>query len=146
MKAVVCRVQRAKVHVQDTCLGSIDRGLLAYIGVIAGDRLEQAQWLAAKLASLRIFPDEQGKMNRSVADIGGGLLLVPNFTLAARSHKGTRPSFTDAALPPVASPLFDALVAQCRAIVPTACGQFGADMQIDSLADGPVTIILDSTG
>ena len=144
MKAVVSRVSRASVVADGLPTGAIERGLVVYVGVVEGDGPVQAQWLANKLVALRIFSDEQGKLNLSVADVGGGLLLIPNFTLAGRTKKGTRPSFTDAADPAAATTLFDAVVEHCSRAVLTATGVFGANMQIDSVADGPVTILLDT--
>ena len=113
MRAVVCRVESASVEVEGRTVGRIDRGLLAYIGVYRGDGSEQARWMADKLLALRLFPDEAGRMNRSVRDVAGSILLIPNFTLAARTRKGTRPSFTDAADPADAQPLFDHLARRC---------------------------------
>lgn len=144
MRAVVCRVERASVEVADECVGRIGRGLLVYVGVFEGDGEAEVRWMAEKLPALRLFPDDGGKMNRSVRDVGGGLLLVPNFTLAGRTRKGTRPSFTDAADPAVATGLFDALAGRCREAVEVATGQFGADMQIDARFDGPVTVIVET--
>lgn len=144
MKAVVSRVDRARCEVDEQATGEIGAGLLVYIGVVHGDGEAEADWLADKLTALRIFPDEKGKMNRSVTDIGGGLLLIPNFTLAGRTKKGTRPSFTDAAHPETAEPLFQRIVERCAKIVPTATGLFGAHMIITSTANGPVTVIVDT--
>ena len=153
MRAVVCRVERASVAVGGEMVGRIGPGLLAYIGVVRGDTEDQAAWLARKLCGLRVFPDEQGRMNRSVQQISrtdpagettGGLLLIPNFTLAGRTRKGTRPSFTDAADPAEAEPLFNELAQRCRDQVETAAGVFGADMRIDARFDGPVTLVIDT--
>lgn len=144
MKAVVSRVSHAAVRVDGEVVGQIDAGLLAYIGVMKGDDAAAADWLADKLVALRIFADDEGKMNRGVADVGGRVLLIPNFTLAGRTKKGTRPSFTDAAPPQAARELFDTLVARCARHVPTATGRFGSHMRIDSEADGPITITIDS--
>ena len=126
-------------------VGRCGVGLLCYVGVMAGDREADADWLAGKLTALRIFPDDQGRMNRSVAEVGGGLLLISNFTLAGRAKKGARPSFTDAAPPDAARPLFERVAARCAAVVPTETGRFGAPMQIESVADGPITVIVSST-
>ncbi len=144
MRAVVCRVQRASVAVAEQTVGRIDRGLLAYIGVVHDDGPDQTAWLARKLTQLRIFPDEQDRMNRSLIDIGGSLLLIPNFTLAARAGSGARPSFTDAAKPDAAEPLFDRLIAACSESVQVASGKFGAAMRIESICDGPVTLVIDT--
>jgi len=144
VKAVVSRVENASVTVDGQVVGEIGRGLLVYVGVVAGDAESDADWLADKLIDLRIFPDEAGRMNRSTFDLGGGLLLIPNFTLAGRTKKGTRPSFTDAADPAVARSLFERLAARCAGRVTAAAGVFGAHMSIASTADGPVTLALDT--
>lgn len=143
MRAVISRVRSAVCQVDGQTTGAIQRGLLVYLGVLEGDGDDLPVTMARKLTQLRIFPDEDGRMNRSVADIGGGILLIPNFTLAARTKKGTRPSFTDAAAPPVAERLYQRVADECGKSVTTATGRFGADMRIESVADGPVTIILD---
>ena len=144
MKAVVCRVNRAAVRVDDQLVGEIERGLLAYIGFIDGDDASKLPWMANKLASLRLFPDDDGKMNLSTRDIGGGLLLIPNFTLAGQTRKGNRPSFTEALDPTLAGPLFDQFAAACSEFVPVATGIFGAHMIIDSQCDGPITVLVES--
>jgi D-tyrosyl-tRNA(Tyr) deacylase len=144
MRAVVCRVQQASVVVDEQEVGSVERGLLAYIGVVEGDGQAQVDWMGRKLTQLRIFPDERDRMNRSLIDIGGGLLLIPNFTLAARAGSGARPSFTDAAKPDVAQQLFERLVETCGRSVPVASGRFGAQMRIESMCDGPVTLVIDT--
>ena len=144
MRAVVCRVNRATVAAEGTLSGRIDRGLLVFLGVMCGDGMEQVRWMAEKLVQLRLFPDEQGKMNRSVKEIGGGLLLIPNFTLAGDARRGTRPSFSDAAPPDEARPLFEQVIAACGAHGPVASGVFGAHMDIDAQCDGPITIVVDS--
>ncbi len=144
MKAVISRVNAARCEVDGKVTGEIGAGLLVYIGVVGGDGETQADWLADKLLALRVFPDDEGKMNRSVTDIGGGLLLIPNFTLAGRTKKGTRPSFTDAAPPEVAEPLLRRIARRCAATVPVGAGIFGAHMLIASTANGPVTVILET--
>jgi D-aminoacyl-tRNA deacylase len=144
MRAVICRVDRASVQVEGQTVGRIGRGLLAYVGVMQGDDDGDARWLAEKLVALRLFSDEAGKMNLSAGQTGGALLLVPNFTLAGRTGKGTRPSYSDAAAPSVAQQLFEKVAASCAAALPTAMGRFGAHMTIDARFDGPVTVILDS--
>lgn len=144
MRAVISRVDSANVSVDGETIGAIERGLLVYLGVMHGDGQPQAQWLADKLVNLRIFPDDDGRMNRSVLDIGGGVLLIPNFTLAADTQKGTRPSFTGAAHPTDAQPLFDHVAALLHERVSTATGRFGAHMAIQSAANGPVTIVVDT--
>jgi len=144
MNAVLQRVSHARVTVHSDVVGQIERGLLVYVGVHVDDGPDQADKLAHKIASLRIFEDEEGKMNLSVRDIGGGLLVVPNFTLQADARKGRRPAFILAARPEQAEPLFHAVVTALAALgCPVATGVFGAHMHIDSQADGPVNIILD---
>lgn len=144
MRSVVQRVGRARVTVGGEEVGAIERGLLALVGVMEGDETEDARWLEHKLLSLRVFEDEAGKMNRSVKDIGGQLLLVSQFTLAADVGKGARPSFVQAMHPAQARPMFDALVESLRQAVPVATGTFGAHMQVELVNDGPVTLWLDS--
>lgn len=147
MRTVIQRVTRAAVHVDGTCVGRIDHGLLALVGITHDDTMQEVAWMAEKLLSLRVFPDDDGKMNRNVVDAGGGLLLVSQFTLYGNLRKGTRPSFIEAARPEVAQPLFDALVATCKAMangsVPVQQGIFGAMMQVELVNDGPVTVILE---
>lgn len=146
MIALIQRVTRAHVEVGGRTVGAIDRGMLALIGVEAADTGEIVPRLLEKLLTYRIFPDDAGKMNLNLQQIGGGLLLVPQFTLAADTRKGTRPSFTPAAPPPAARVLFDALLAAARAAhQPVASGEFGADMQVHLVNDGPVTFRLHVT-
>lgn len=141
MLAVVQRVSEAKVVVDGATLGEIGRGLLVLVCAERGDAEAQADKLLAKLLKLRIFSDEAGKMNRSVQDVGGGLLLVSQFTLAADTSGGNRPSFTNAAPPEEGRRLYDYFVAQARAAHPTvATGEFAADMKVHLVNDGPVTI------
>ena len=141
MLAVVQRVREAKVVVEGRTTGAIGPGLLALVCAERGDTEAQADKLLAKLLKLRIFSDEAGKMNRSVQHVGGGLLLVSQFTLAADVSGGTRPSFTNAAAPEEGRRLYDYLVAQARAAHPeVATGEFAADMQVHLVNDGPVTI------
>jgi D-tyrosyl-tRNA(Tyr) deacylase len=137
--ALLQRVTEASVTVEGKIIGSIGRGILALIGVERGDSDAQADRLAGKINSLRVFPDQAGKMNLSVRDIGGDLLLVPQFTLAADTHSGTRPSFSTAASPDEGRRLFDYLV---YALKPAATGRFGADMKVSLVNDGPVTFWL----
>lgn len=145
MKAVVQRVSRARVTVAGEETGSVERGLLVLLGVGIGDGPDDADLLASRIPVLRIFPDEAGRFDRSLLDIGGGLLVVSQFTLFADTSKGRRPSFTDAAPPEKAVPLYERFVAKvAEQGIRTATGRFGADMQIELIADGPVTIILDS--
>jgi D-tyrosyl-tRNA(Tyr) deacylase len=145
MIALIQRVTRSAVEVQGRSIGSIDAGILALVGVQPDDDAATAGRLLARVLGYRIFPDTQGRMNRSLAETGGGLLLVPQFTLAAETGKGTRPGFSTAAPPERARQLFEALVAQARvAHAPVACGEFGADMQVSLINDGPVTFWLES--
>jgi len=145
MRAVVQRVRSSRVVVSDKVVGEIGRGLLVLLGIRTGDTIEQARWLADKIIGLRIFEDEQGKMNVSVADSGGSVLVVSQFTLYGDCSKGRRPSFIDAARPEVAEPLYEAFANAVRLQgVPVATGEFGAMMQVELVNDGPVTVILDS--
>ena len=144
MKAVIQRVRWAEVEVEGRVVGRIERGLLVYAGVAVGDTVQEARRLADKVANLRIFPDDLGKLNLSVQDARGGVLAVSNFTLLADARKGRRPAFVAAAGPEIAGPIFDGLVACLRAAgVPVQQGVFGATMHIRSEADGPVNILLD---
>jgi len=146
MIALIQRVARAHVEVQGSTVGAIERGILALIGVEAADTPEIGARLLERMLTYRIFPDEAGKMNLNLQQIGGGLLLVPQFTLAADTHKGTRPSFSPAAPPETARALFEALLARARAAhSPVASGVFGADMQVHLVNDGPVTFSLNVT-
>lgn len=144
MKAVVQRVSKASVSVGREMLGAIGSGLVVLLGIGQGDGEEQAHWLSNKIANLRVFSDENGKMNRSVLDIGGQVLLISQFTLYGDTRRGNRPGFTDAALPDMAEPLVDRvgqLLAQAG--VPVVSGQFQAHMLVEIHNDGPVTIILE---
>ena len=145
MKAVVQRVSRAAVSVDGTVIGSVDAGFLVLAGVAPGDGPADAEALAAKIAGLRVFPDEEGRMNRSVLDAGGGALVVSQFTLYGDVRKGRRPSFTGAAPPEVAEPLVEELARRLAAHgVPVATGRFGARMQVELVNDGPVTLLIES--
>jgi D-tyrosyl-tRNA(Tyr) deacylase len=145
MRAVLQRVSRARVLVEAVTVGEISRGLLVLLGVAQGDTDQQARWLADKVCSLRIFEDDEGKMNRNLLDVGGSALVVSQFTLYGDCHKGRRPSFIEAALPDEAEPLYEAFAAEVRAQgVKTATGRFGAMMQVELVNDGPVTLIVDS--
>jgi len=140
MQVVLQRVTRAAVHVDGEVVGAIGVGLLALVGVGHRSTKEDAVWLAAKTKVLRVFRDQHGHMNRSVAEVGGSVLAISQFTLYADARKGRRPSFAGAASPERAETLYNAY---CAALaVPTATGVFGAHMQIEMVADGPVTIIL----
>jgi D-aminoacyl-tRNA deacylase len=142
---VVQRVLRAAVRVSGEVRGSIARGLLVFLGVANGDGEEAARFLADKLAALRIFEDGAGKMNRSVVDVGGGVLVVSQFTLLGDARKGNRPSFSDAAPPEAANALYERFCALLREKgLTVATGVFRAEMAVELVNDGPVTILLDS--
>ena len=143
MKALLQRVTEARVVIANATVGQIGPGLLVLVCAERGDSEAQADKLLAKILKLRIFSDEAGKMNRSVQDVGGGLLVVSQFTLAADASGGNRPSFTGAAPPDEGRRLYDYFVAQARGLHPTVqTGMFGADMQVHLVNDGPVTIPL----
>ena len=143
MIGLLQRVGSASVTVDGAIVGAIGRGILVFVGVERGDGTAQAGRLAERILGYRVFPDEQGRMNRSVADIGGGVLLVPQFTLAADTSRGTRASFSSAAAPEDGRRLFDRMVAEVRSRHHTvATGAFGADMQVALVNDGPVTFWL----
>ena len=145
MRVVVQRVTQASVTVAAEVIGRIEQGLLILLGVRVGDGPDQARWLAEKVAGLRIFPDADGKMNVNVQDIRGGILVVSQFTLHSNCEKGRRPSFLEAAPPEVAEPLYQQFVTNLRALgIPVQTGQFGADMRVELVNDGPVTLIVDS--
>ena len=145
MRVVVQRVREACVRIAGEVVGEIGRGLLILLGVKNGDNDETARWLAEKTISLRIFEDEDGRMNRGLSETGGSLLVVSQFTLYGDCSKGRRPSFIDAARPEVAIPLYERFVNAARALgVTVATGQFGADMQVELVNDGPVTLIIDT--
>lgn len=145
MIGLLQRVSRARVRVRDRDVGAIDAGLLVLVGVQRGDDATKADRLLERLLGYRVFPDQDGRMNHSVAEVGGGLLLVPQFTLAADTQKGTRPSFTSAAPPADARRLFDYLVEKASAIHPlVATGEFCAEMQVTLVNEGPVTFWLET--
>lgn len=145
MRAVVQRVRSASVTVDGASVGEIGAGLLVLLGVARGDGVEQAARLAAKVAKLRIFEDDEGRFARNVAEAGGAVLAVSQFTLHADTSKGNRPSFSDAAPGPEAEPLYEAFCAAVAAGgLPLQRGRFGAHMQVELVNDGPVTIILDA--
>ena len=145
MRAVVQRVTRAKVTVEDEIVGEIKQGLVVLLGVARDDAEADADYLTAKIAALRIFDDKAGKMNRSVKDIDGGVLVVSQFTLYGDVRRGLRPSWIDAAVPEVARPLYEYFIAQTRRVVAeVASGSFQSMMQVELVNDGPVTILLDS--
>ena len=144
MRVVVQRVSGARVVVDGAVVGAIGRGLLVLLGVAGGDTAEDARWLADKVVGLRLFPDAEGKMNLGVADVGGAVLVVSQFTLYGDARKGRRPSFVEAAGPDVAIPLYEAFINAVKALgIPTATGRFGAMMQVELVNDGPVTLMVD---
>jgi len=146
MRAVVQRVSEASVTVEGKRVGAIEKGLLVYLGVAGGDTERHADYLADKVAGLRIFTDSEDKMNLSVQDIGGGILVVSQFTLLADARKGRRPSYSDAAEPEKANPLYLYFVDQLRKRGLTVeTGVFQASMRVQYINEGPVTILLDST-
>lgn len=145
MRAVVQRVSGARVEVGGELVGSIDSGLLAYIGVAKGDGREDAAWMADKIANLRVFMDAEEKMNRSVVDEGASVLAISQFTLLADARKGRRPSYSDAAPPDEAKALFEDFTALLRTLVARVeTGRFQAVMRVAYVNEGPITILLDS--
>ena len=146
MRAVIQRVSRASVSIKGRCHSAIDGGLLVLLGVEQGDQAEDCDWLAGKIASMRIFSDDQGKMNRNVREAGGAVLVVSQFTLHASTKKGNRPSFLRAAEPGIAEPMYEAFCDQLARVaeVNVHKGVFGAGMQVSLCNDGPVTIVIDS--
>ncbi len=144
MRAVIQRVSSARVEVGGEVVGSIGQGLVVLLGVAPADTRADAGALAAKLAGLRIFRDSAGKMNLSVTDVGGGVMVISQFTLYGDTRRGRRPSFVGAADPTVAEPLVEETVAALGELgVPTATGRFGADMAVSLVNDGPVTLVLE---
>jgi D-aminoacyl-tRNA deacylase len=147
VRAVVQRVSRASVRVGGRLTGEIAAGLLVFVGVGVDDEERDADWLAQKIAGLRIFRDDDGLMNRCVVDVGGAVLLVSQFTLHGDARKGRRPSFVAAAREPAARLLFERVGAATSARgLPVAYGEFGADMDVELINQGPVTLLLDSRG
>ena len=144
MRIVLQRVSRARVTVEGRVTGEIGRGLLLLAGFTDGDSEDALAWMADKIVGLRIFPDDEGKMNRSVQEAGGSLLVVSQFTLYGDTRKGRRPSFIDAARPEIAIPLYERFVDLLRATgLPVGTGEFGAMMDVELVNDGPVTLILE---
>ena len=146
MRAVIQRVSSARVTVEGRTTGEIGPGLLVLLGVHRDDTPADAEWLCARIPRLRIFDDDTGQMNRSVLDVGGGILVVSQFTLHGSTRKGTRPSWNDAARPEQAIPLYEQACALLGAQLgrPVATGEFGAMMQVALVNDGPVTLVIDS--
>lgn len=145
MKIVIQRVSSSSVEVNGSITGSINRGVMLLVGIHESDTKETIEWCCNKIVRLRIFEDDDGKMNRSVEDIGGGILVVPQFTLYGDVSKGTRPSFINAASPGIAEPLFATMVERFRETFsgPVETGVFGAMMNVSLVNDGPVTILLE---
>ena len=147
MRAVIQRVSEAACVVGGEVVGSIRQGLVVLLGIEIEDGPDDVQWLAQKIANLRVFSDDDGLMNRSIQDVHGSILLISQFTLLAQTKKGNRPSFIRAAKPNQALPLYDAMVAKLSAHLgkEVATGLFGADMNVSLVNDGPVTIIMDTS-
>lgn len=145
MRVVVQRVKHASVTINGTVNGKINNGFLVLLGIQSTDSEQDVDYLVKKVTNLRIFSDENDKMNLSLKDVNGELLIVSQFTLYANCKEGNRPSFVEAAKPDVAIPLYEYFVSECKRIIPVVeTGIFGADMKVDLLNDGPVTIIMDS--
>ena len=145
MKVVLQRVAHASVTVDEKVIGKIQRGFLLLVGVTHDDAMDDMEYLVRKIVQMRIFEDEEGKLNRSIQDIGGEILSVSQFTLYAETKKGNRPSFSKAAPGDVAIEMFEQFNGLLRKTgIPVETGQFGADMKVELLNDGPVTILLDS--
>ncbi|MGT2951131.1 D-tyrosyl-tRNA(Tyr) deacylase [Streptococcus cuniculi] len=144
MKIVIQRVREASVIIEQELYGQIQQGLLLLVGVGPDDGKEDVDYAVRKIANMRIFSDEEGKMNRSVQDVSGQILSISQFTLFADTKKGNRPAFTGAAAPDLAKALYEELNQALRAFVPVETGIFGADMQVSLTNDGPVTIVLDT--
>jgi len=145
MRAVVTRVKAASVTIDGQIHGAIDSGLLVFLGIKTEDEAEQAIKLADKICGLRVFQDHQGQMNLSLGDVGGQLLVISQFTLYGNCKKGRRPEFLSAARPETAIPLYEQFILECKSRgFQVETGQFGASMQVASINDGPVTLILDT--
>ena len=146
MRAVLQRVSSASVTIENEIAGAIEGGLLVLLGIEEADSGEDIDWLAAKIVNLRLFCDDEGALNRSVLETGGGILLISQFTLFASTKKGTKPSWHRAAKPAVAIPLYESMIARLAAQLgqPIATGRFGAMMQVSLVNDGPVTLLLDT--
>lgn len=145
MRAVIQRVKHSSVTVDGKVIGEIGQGLMVLLGVTHTDGEKEMNWLVSKIKDLRIFEDAEGKMNLGLEDIKGELLIISQFTLYGNCIKGRRPGFTDAARPELAEPLYEKFVEKCRSFgIKTECGEFGADMKVELLNDGPVTLIIDT--
>jgi len=146
MKAVLQRVKRASVSIENQIYSRIDNGILVLLGIMEEDDISDIEWLANKIMNMRIFSDSEGKMNYSLMDVEGSLLVVSQFTLYGSTKKGNRPSFIKAAKPDTAIPLYDKFIEYCKDFsdINIQTGSFGADMKLEILNDGPVTIIIDS--
>lgn len=145
MRTVIQRVSSASVIVEEKVVGSIENGILVFLGIEEADTDEDIDWLCSKLSSMRIFSDEEGKMNHSVNDVNGSVLVVSQFTLHAKTKKGNRPSFIRAAHPDIAIPIYKKFVQFLKTKIPKVeTGEFGADMKVDLVNDGPVTIFIDT--
>lgn len=145
MRVVVQRVKHASVTINGTVNGKINNGFLVLLGIQSTDSEQDVDYLVKKVTNLRIFSDKNDKMNLSLKDVNGELLIVSQFTLYANCKEGNRPSFIEAAKPDIAIPLYEYFVSECKKIIPVVeTGIFGADMKVDLLNDGPVTIIMDS--
>ncbi len=145
MKILIQRVKKASVIIDKELYSSIKQGILAFVGIEKGDTKEDVQKLAKKITNLRIFPDENDKMNRSLIDINGEMLIVSQFTLCGDCKKGTRPSFDKSALPVVANELYENFIAEIKSYgIKTANGSFGAMMEVELINDGPVTFMLET--
>ena len=146
MRTVIQRVAEAKVSIEGVAKGAIQKGLAVLLAVEEADTAEDIEWLSGKIVRLRVFDDENGVMNRSVHDVQGGILLVSQFTLFASTKKGNRPSYSRAAQPEIAVPLYQQFIARLAQDLgkPVETGDFGAEMQVSLINDGPVTIVIDS--
>lgn len=145
MRAVIQRVTTASVSIGEECIAQIQRGLLVLLCVETSDTVQDSDYIEKKILNMRIFSDSEGKMNLSVQDVGGQILLVSQFTLSGDARKGTRPSYSNAARPEKAIRIYNDMILRLSKFVPVQCGEFGADMQVRLVNDGPVTILLDSS-
>jgi len=145
MRVVLQRVSRASVEVEGKIVGKIGNGLLLLLGIHVDDSIKELEWMVKKVIGLRIFEDEDEKMNNSLSDVGGSLLIVSQFTLYGDCEKGRRPGFVNAARPEKAIPIYEEFIERCKRLgVCVESGKFGADMKVDLLNDGPVTLVIDS--